>query len=105
MSGHEDLQTETLENLIASWEASHPEPEVVEMKPIDESPVEIETPAVASEESRPVVANFLNGTLVESDEDLYARCYNAWARAWNGTLAGDEGAMKAKSYEQIKEMI
>jgi len=105
MSGHEDLQSETLENLIASWEASHPEPTAVEMKPIDESPVEMEAPVVASEESKPVVANFLNGTLVESDEDIYARCYNAWASAWNGTLAGDEGNMKAKTYEQIKEMI
>ena len=105
MSGHEDLQTETLENLIASWEASHPEPEAVEMKPVDESPAEMETPAIASEESRPVVANYLNGTLVESDEELYARCYNAWAKAWNGTLAGDEGNMKAQMYEDIKEMI
>ena len=105
MSGHEDLQSETLENLIASWEASHPEPTAVEMKPIDESPAEMEAPVVASEESKPVVANFLNGTLVESDEDIYARCYNAWASAWNGTLAGDEGNMKAKTYEQIKEMI
>ena len=105
MSGHEDLQTETLENLIASWEASHPEPTAVEMKPIDESPVEMEAPVVASEESTPVVANFLNGTIVESDEGLYARCYNAWASAWNGTLAGDEGKIRAKTYEQIKEMI
>jgi hypothetical protein len=105
MSGHEDLQTETLENLIASWEASHPEPVAVEMKPIDEMPEEMETPVIASEESKPVVANFLNGTLVESDEDLYARCYNAWARAWNGTLAGDETNMKARTYEEIKEMI
>jgi len=105
MSGHEDLQSETLENLIASWEASHPEPTAVEMKPIDESPVEMETPAVASEEEKPVVANYLNGTLVESDEDIYARCYNAWAKAWNGTLGVEESAMKAESYETIKEMI
>ena len=105
MSGHEDLQTETLETLIASWEASHPEPEAVDMKPVDESPAEMETPVVSSEEEKPVVANYLNGTLVESDEDLYARCYNAWAKAWNGTLAGDEGNMKAKMYEDIKEMI
>ena len=105
MSGHEDLQSETLENLIASWEASHPEPTAVEMKPVDESPAEMEAPVVASEEERPVVANYLNGKLVESDEDIYARAYNAWASAWNGTLAGDEGNMRAKTYEEIKEMI
>ena len=105
MSGHEDLQSETLENLIASWEASHPEPTAVEMKPVDESPAEMEAPVVASEEEKPVVANYLNGKLVESDEDIYARCYNAWASAWNGTLAGDEGNMRAKTYEEVKEMI
>ena len=104
MSGHEDLQPETLENLIASWEASHPEPAEVEMKPVDESPAEMEAPVVASEEERPVVANYLNGKLVESDEGIYARAYNAWASAWNGTLAGDEGNMRAKTYEEIKEM-
>ena len=105
MSGHEDLQSETLENLIASWEASHPEPAEVEMKPVDESPAEMEAPVVASEEEKPVVANFLNGRLVESDEEIYGRAYNAWASAWNGTLAGDEGNMRAKTYEEIKEMI
>ena len=90
---------------IASWEASHPEPTAVEMKPVDESPAEMEAPVVASEEEKPVVANYLNGRLVESDEDIYARCYNAWASAWNGTLAGDEGNMRAKTYEEVKEMI
>ena len=105
MSGHEDLQTETLETLIASWEASHPEPEVVEMKPVDETPTET---AVASEEEAPrsVVANYLNGELVESDEDLYARCWNAWAKAYNGTLSADEKSeAAAPMYEAIKEMI
>tara|TARA_R110002020_G_scaffold29528_3_gene93052 strand:- start:6780 stop:8450 length:1671 start_codon:yes stop_codon:yes gene_type:complete len=105
MSGHEDLQTETLENLIASWEASHPEPVAVEMKPIDETPVKMEAPVVASEEKTPVVANYLNGEMVESDEGLYARAFNAWASAWNGTLSGDESNMRAKSYDEIKEMI
>ncbi len=105
MSGHDDLQSETIETLIASWQMAHPEPEPVEMKPVDETPLEIKTPAVASEERKPVVANYLNGVMVESDEELYARCYNAWARAWNGTLAGDETNMKARTYEEIKEMI
>tara|TARA_R110002012_G_scaffold223489_2_gene395483 strand:+ start:11852 stop:13753 length:1902 start_codon:yes stop_codon:yes gene_type:complete len=102
MSGHDDLKAETLETLIASWEASHPVTETVEMKPIDE------TPAVASTEveaPKAVVANYLNGSMVESDEGIYSRCYNAWAKAWNGTLAGNESEMRAKSYEQIKEMM
>jgi len=104
MSGHEDLKSETLETLIASWEASHPDPEPVVMEPVDAEP---ETPVIASEEvaSTSVVANYLNGNLVESDEGIYARCYNAWAKAWNGTLAGDESNMKALPYDEIKEMI
>ncbi len=35
MSGHEDLSTPTLETLIASWEAAHPEPVPVEMTPVE----------------------------------------------------------------------
>ena len=46
MSGHEDLSTPTLETLIASWEASHPEPTPVEMTPVEsvEKPVEASMP-------------------------------------------------------------
>ena len=101
MSGHDDLKAETLNTLIASWESSHPTETIVEMKPIDETPS-----VIASEvkEPRAVVANYLNGTLVESDENLYSRCWNAWAKAWNGTLSGDESNIKAPMYNDIKEM-
>jgi len=102
MSGHDDLKTETLTTLIASWEASHPVETPVEMKPIDEKPS-----VIASEETKkeePVVANYLNGVLVESSEDIYSRCWNAWAKAWNGTLSGDESTMKAPMYKDVKEM-
>ncbi len=105
MSGHDDLKTETLENLIASWEDSHPVSEPVVMEAVDSTPTE--EPVMASEpasEER-VVANYLNGVLVSSEEGIYARCYNAWAKAWNGTLASDESEMRAKTFEEIKEMI
>ena len=103
MSGHDDLKAETLETLIASWEASHPVETPVEMKPVEE--VASEAPVIASEsKSTSVVANYLNGKLVETDEDLYGRAWNAWAKAWNGTLAGDESDMKAPLYSEIKEM-
>jgi len=105
MSGHDDLKTETLQTLIASWEASHPVETPVEMKPIDETPSVIASEEVKEEKNTPVVANYLNGVLVESSEDLYSRCWNAWAKAWNGTLAGDESNMKAPMYNDIKEMI
>jgi hypothetical protein len=104
MSGHDDLKAETLQTLIASWEASHPVEMPVEMKPVDE--VASEAPVIASEEikSTSVVANYLNGTLVETDEGLYGRAWNAWAKAWNGTLAGDEKSeMRAPLYNEMKE--
>tara|TARA_R110002020_G_scaffold184769_1_gene381993 strand:- start:5772 stop:7085 length:1314 start_codon:yes stop_codon:yes gene_type:complete len=104
MSGHEDLSSDTLTNLIASWNAAHPDPEPVEMKPVEEV-IASETLAIASEEPRKVVANYLNGEIVESDENLYSRAWNAWAKAWNQTLAHDENTMRAPRYDDIKEMI
>lgn len=101
MKGHEDLSSETLESIIASWKESHPEP-VVDMKPAE--------PAVASEESSPapisekVVANYLNGKMVETPESLYAQAWNAWAGAWNKTLSGGETEderIRAPKYEQL----
>tara|TARA_R100000988_G_scaffold18215_3_gene8795 strand:- start:16565 stop:18469 length:1905 start_codon:yes stop_codon:yes gene_type:complete len=104
MSGHEELSSDTLTDLIASWNAAHPDPEPVEMKPVEEA-VASETEVIASEEPRTVVANYLNGEMVESDEDIYSRAWNAWAKAWNQTLAHDEKTMRAPRYEDIKEMI
>lgn len=105
LKGHEDLSSVTIENLIASWEASKPVFEVEEMKPAE--------PAVASESPSPakseaVVANFLNGTIIETPESVYERAFNAWASAWNKTLSGVESnndRFKAPKYEEIKEMI
>lgn len=104
MSGHEDLQTDTIINLISSWEDAHPIEEPVIMEAVDDMP-EDSTPAIATEEPQRVVANFLNGVMVKSDEAIYGRCWNAWAKAWNGTLAGDETEMRAPMFDEIKEMI
>ena len=105
MSGHDDLKSETLETLIASWESSHPEPSPVEMTPVESVEKPVEASAVASEEI-PTVANYLNGRMVTNDERVYAKAWNAWASAWNQTLATDEKArMSAISYESKKEMI
>tara|TARA_R100000995_G_scaffold8168_2_gene3535 strand:+ start:5387 stop:7228 length:1842 start_codon:yes stop_codon:yes gene_type:complete len=104
MSGHEDLSTPTLETLIASWEASHPEPAPVEMTPVESVEKPVAEPAVASEE-RPMVSNYLNGKRISNDEAIYSKAYNAWASAWNKTLAADERSrMTAHKYEAIKEM-
>lgn len=86
MKGHEDLSSETLESIIASWKESHPEP-VVDMKPAEPAVASEESPAPVSEK---VVANYLNGKMVETPESLYAQAWNAWASAWNKTLSGGE---------------
>ena len=107
LKGHEDLTEETLTSLIASWEEAKPISEPAEMKPVE--------PAVASEISESpspvstkVVANFLNGRKIETEEEVYERAFNAWASAWNRTLSGveaSEGRFKAPLYKDIKEMI
>ena len=91
MTGHEDLSESTLESLIASWNAAHPEPAPIEMKPVTPAPaVASEAPETEVAESTPVVANYLNGKMVETPEHLYERAWNAWASAWNRTLSGVE---------------
>ena len=105
MKGHDDLSTETLRGLIASWAEAHPTPEPVEMKPVEEA---IASEAVV-EASAPtpthVVANYLNGKMLETNEEMYEKAWNAWASAWNNTLAGAEkDDMRAPRYNEIKEM-
>lgn len=102
LSGHDDFGMETLESMIASWEASRPalEETVVEMAPVEPASSQpIEASETVSEE--PVVANYLNGVLVESSESLYARAYNSWVNAYNGFIATDEKA--ALKYEDLKQ--
>ena len=107
LKGHEDLSSDTLTNLIASWEASHPAEPVVEMTPA----VPASESAVASEEvktAEPVVANYLNGKVVETPQSLYAQAWNAWASSWNKTLSGTERndqRISAPNFEEMKEMI
>ena len=101
LSGHDDFGMETLESMIASWEASRPAlvETTIEMAPVEPVP---ESPVEASEEVvEPVVANYLNGVMVESSESLYARCYNSWVNAYNGFIASDEKA--ALKYEELKQ--
>jgi len=106
LKGHEDLSTDTITSLIASWESSRP---VVEEKVL--APAEpASEPAIASEEaktSEPVVANYLNGKVVETPESVYAQAWNAWASTWNGTLSGQESSdnrIRAPKYSELKEM-
>tara|TARA_R110000851_G_scaffold206613_1_gene358628 strand:+ start:320 stop:1720 length:1401 start_codon:yes stop_codon:yes gene_type:complete len=103
MSGHEDLSGDTLTSLIASWNDAHPTPVEVEMTSVES--VEKPVSEVIASESPKVVANYLNGRIVENDEALYSKAWNAWAGAWNKTLAVGEGTkMLAPTYDTMKEM-
>ena len=79
------------------------------MAPVVASTEVTSEPVVASEpQSEAVVANYLNGSMVETPESIYERAYNAWAKAWNQTLTIDERndeKMRAKTFSEIKEMI
>lgn len=106
MKGHDDLSSDTLKGLIASWVEAHPTPEPVEMKPVEEAVAS----AAAVEASAPaptaVVANYLNGKFIETDEKLYETAWNAWASAWNNTLArAEKDDLRAPRYSETKEMI
>jgi hypothetical protein len=98
MAGVDDLASEVLESLIASWEAAHPVAEV-EMKPVKASE---NVPApVAPRSDEPVVANFLNRRLVETPAHIYERAYNVWAKAWNSSMSGND--LRAPTYGELKE--
>ena len=102
MKGHDDLSSETLESIIASWKESHPEP-VVEMKPAEPA-VASEAPVEAAPSNEKVVANYLNGRMVETPASLYSQAWNAWAGAWNKTLSGSETnneRIRAPRFEEL----
>lgn len=97
MSGHEELSMPVLSSLIASWREAHPEPAPVEMKPVATIASEESTPVA----SKPMVANYLNGSLVETPSDAYAAAWNWWASKWNNSLSASESDVRAKKYEEL----
>lgn len=100
LKGHDDFTVSTLKSVIASWESSRPEP-VTEVKMEEATPAASE-PAVASEQPKSVVANYLNGELLKTDEEVYSRAYNAWASAYNKTI--DMDSTPALKYDELKKM-
>ena len=104
LSGVEDFTSEMLSRVIASWESSKPAPK--ELSPA--TPAAPEKVIEATEAPRAeVVANYLNGVLVESDKVTYGKAWNAWASAWNGNLStiDKEDNLRAPMFDEIKEMI
>lgn len=105
LKGHEDLSSETIENLIASWEASRPvKKEVVFAEATPAKDVAVEEKIVASEkESKPVVANYHNGELVKSDAGIYKRVWNALAKSYNSNFSSTDVEGRAYTFDEAVE--
>ena len=96
IAGVTELPAETIESIIASFEAARPE---VDMKPVVASEsVEVEE-SVATD--GPVVANFLNRRVVETPEAIYEKAYNAWASAFRKSYNGEN--IDIPLYAEAKE--
>jgi len=101
MKGHEDLSTDTLKGLISSWEEAHPEQDEVVMQPVEAKIEDLGNPETP-EQDEAIVANWLNKSKMETPETVYAKAYNTWVSAWNGTLSGGEDRFRASTYEQLR---
>ena len=95
IAGMTDLPSETIESVIASFEAARPE---VEMKPVVASESIESTPVVTD---GPVVANFLNQKKVSTPEEIYEKAYNLWAGAFRRSYNGEN--MNIPLYAEAKE--
>lgn len=106
IAGIDALPSETLESIIASFEAKvvveEPAEEVVEMTPVA-SNMGVEASEKPVAENEAVVANYLNRKLLKTPETLYAKAWNAWAKGWNQTLGAAEDNMRAPTFAEAKE--
>jgi len=99
LTGHEELPSGVIASLIDSWEAAHPTPEVVEMRPV----ASVESDFVKTDDApQKVVSNWINGEHITTEETTYEHYFNLWANAWNKHSSGVE---KAQQYNEVKEMI
>jgi hypothetical protein len=98
IAGVSELPAETINSIIASFEAARPE---VDMKPVVASEsVEVEESPVSDE---PVVANFLNRRKVETPESIYEKAYNVWATAYRKAYSGENFTIPL--YAEAKEKM
>tara|TARA_R110001592_G_scaffold91631_2_gene267974 strand:- start:1396 stop:3810 length:2415 start_codon:yes stop_codon:yes gene_type:complete len=104
IAGVADLPSETIETIMASFEAKMPVAEVAspvkEMTPVASN---VEATVRTPVESEEVVANYLNRKLVKTPVSLYAKAWNAWAGAWNQTLsAAERNSSGAPTFEEAR---
>lgn len=92
LKGHEELAADTIKELLAAWKES--KPAAREMKPVEPA----STPAVASESSA-VVANYLNGKMIKTPEEVYKASFNSLVAAYN---RGSPQRDHAPTFEEAK---
>ena len=97
IAGVSELPSETIETIMASFEAKTVVSEEVDMKPIVASE-SIESPVKASEST---VANYLNGRKLQTPEEIYEKGFNVWANAWNQTVS--DKSIRSPLYAEAKE--
>lgn len=102
LKGHEDLSSDTITSLIASWEASRPVEEEVVLAEATPAPDNMVSEVVeASSAPKEVIANYLNGELVETDKELYARVWNSLASSLNSGVSKN-GDGHAYTFEEAE---
>ncbi len=95
LKGHEDLGADTITNLISSWEASRPAETPVVMAEATPAPDNMVSEVVEASSAKNVVANYLNGEMVETDAEIYGRVWNSLVASYNTgnfSMAGDGNA-------------
>ena len=104
LNGHEDLSSDTITSLIASWEASRPIETPVVMAEATPAPDNMVSEVVeASSAPTEVIANYLNGELVETDATLYARVWNSLVASYNSGNFSINGDGQAYTFEEAQE--
>lgn len=100
LKGHDDLSTDTIENLIASWEAARPAEPTQVLAEATPAADEVVEPVVEASNTREVVASYHNGIMLETDASIYERAYNALARAYNSNLSSDN-EVRALTFSEL----
>lgn len=95
LKGHEDLGADTITNLISSWEESRPAETPVVMAEATPAPDNMVSEVVEASTTKNVVANYLNGEMVETNAEIYGRVWNSLVASYNTgnfTINGDGNA-------------
>jgi len=100
LKGHEDLGSDTITNLISSWEASRPVETPVVMAEATPAPDNMVSEVVEAQTQSNVVANYLNGEMVETDAEIYGRVWNSLVASYNSGNFSMNGDGNAYTFEE-----